>query len=333
MAGYLKSIGFPQLTFGPMTVDYGPKGNTTHFEVTCTTLAPLIAYYNSIVQYGATGTFHGLDVGLDGVTSSFEKKLTVSVPGIPNNLSGIISELYFDQWELLSNEGSDTVFADPLLMGGAMPVINYNAKVILSYVQQHGGTIQQAVAACNQNINYSWPGLPSSDPFAGYTDGILQPPDGALGGKLVEAGDTGDFWYQFTLDTFTPAQIQLALEFAKGQTEYESPQYVLRHTSYCSPGSVYGVSVADLNTETIYSTAQLLSECGTGWTYNLPARLYTRVSAAGAAVQFAAPEEAPFYTWGWLKRMTREPQLSNFMIEVNCEYVLALWSNLRYAVL
>jgi hypothetical protein len=102
----------------------------------------------------------------------------------------------------------------------------------------------------------------------------------------------------------------------------------LRHTSYCSAGALYNTSTA--NTEKIYSPAQLLTEVGSGWTYNLPPRLYSKI--AGIPEQYAPATEASYYTWGWKKTISREPVLSNFMVECETEYVLNLWSNLRYAL-
>jgi hypothetical protein len=46
--------------------------------------------------------------------------------------------------------------------------------------------------------------------------------------------------------------------------------------------------------------------------------------------QVAPGDESLYYYWGWLKKITREPVLSNFMVEVSTEYELALWSLLRY---
>src|SRR5579872_2763604 len=117
MAGNLQNIGLNVLTFGPLVIDYGPKGTTTHFTVTCPTIAPLIAYYNYAVQFGASGKLFGCDVGSDGLTSAEVKRLEVSVPGLANQLGSVLSELFFDSWELLTNEQTDSVFNNPLIVG------------------------------------------------------------------------------------------------------------------------------------------------------------------------------------------------------------------------
>ena len=98
-----------------MRIAYGPKGTTTHYTVTCPTIGPLLFYYNYIVQFGASGDLFGCDLGVDGVTSAEEKRLEVSVPGLVNNLSEFVSELFFDSWELLTNEASQTIMANPLI--------------------------------------------------------------------------------------------------------------------------------------------------------------------------------------------------------------------------
>ena len=234
-----------------------------------------------------------------------------------SNLSSVINELFFDKWELLANESSETIFANPRLVtgiGSAYPVLNYNDKVVLSRLARDGGTVDSAVASCNADIS----------------SGNLQAPAigyGAFGGAAV----AGIFQKPGSLSSHDAyggtAPGQLALEVLKGQTEYEKPGMVLRHTSYCSAGSTYNASTA--HAMQIYTPAQLLTEVGSGWTYNLPPRIYSKI--AGIAFEYAALHEQPYYTWGWLKKITREPVLANFMVEVSTEYVLGLWSNLRYA--
>ena len=304
MAGYLNNRGYNIRTFGPLRIEYGPKGTTTHFTVTCPTIQPLIEYYNYIVQAGASGDFLGLDVGSDGQTTAEVKSLSVSIPGLVNNLSEYIAELYFDQWELLTNESTESIFANPLIVGnssGGIGWMNDNDKVVLSYMARNNCLMAEAVADCNAMVD--------------ATPRSLNPP--------VSGGASGH--YQGVSDA---RSIQIMLEIQKGQSEFENPTYVLRHTSYCSPNALYDSSVA--NAEKIYTPAQLLTEVGSGWTYNLPPRLYSKIAAI--PIQYAPATEATYYTWGFLKRITREPQLSNFMIEVSTEYECGLWSNLRYAL-
>jgi hypothetical protein len=303
MAGFLQFAGWNTITAGPIIVDYGPKGCTSHWTLTCPTIGPLISYYEYIIQYGASGSFAGLDYGADGHTSAEVKQLTISYPGVIGGIHGI-DELFFDQWELLSNEKTDTIFSNPLIVGAA-GWMNDNDKVVLSRLARTGGKIDEAIASCN--ADYSAKSLPA-------------PASGGAG---------GDAPYQFDTTSADPRSIQIALEVQKGQTEYENPTYVLRHTSYCSAGATYDSSVA--NVECIYTPSQLLSEVGHGWTYNLPPRLYSKI--ASIPTQIAPGTESKFYTWGWLKRITREPVLANFMVEVSPEYELALWSSLRYAKL
>lgn len=297
MAGNLQFVGYHDLVFGPIVVDYGTKGCTTHFSVTCSTSEPLVNYYNYIIQFGACGTFHGLDFGHDGTTSAEEKRLEVSLPGLVNNIGSVINELYFDQWEMLSNENSDTIFANPLIVGSA-GWMNDNDKVVLSRVAKKDENIYQAVAGVNQDLK----------------DHILAAP---------ASGGTGDGKYQVPTDS---RSLQIYLELGKDQAQYGRPTHVLRHTSYCSDRSTY--NSARSNVEKIYTPAQLLSEVSTGWTYPIPNRLYSEI--AGIPFQYAPGSEASYYTWGWKKTITRSPVLANFIVEISTEYELNLWSNLRY---
>jgi hypothetical protein len=302
MAGDLKGIGFAGLTFGPLKIDYGPRGMTTGFTVSCLTIGPLIAYYNYIIQFGASGTFLGCDVGVDGQTSAETKSLEVSLPGLVNNLGSIIAELYFDQWELLTNEITDSIFNNPLIVGSAGWMTD-NDKVVLSYMTTNGGLLQAAVAECNYRCNAT----PQSLPY---------PATGGTGASPSQ--------YQAPSDARSK---QLLIEIMKGQFDFARPSKVLRHTSYCSAGTLYNTGIA--YEECIYTPAQLLTEVGSGWTYNLPPRLYSEIAAQ--PYQYAPTVEAPYYTWGWKKTVGREPVMSNFIVEREVEYALGLWSNIRYS--
>jgi hypothetical protein len=291
MAGTLQFVGYdPEtpLTFNSFDVRSGPKGSVTHFRVTSPSLEALVTYYNYLLTFGASVTFRGADGGAD-------RELEVELPGLSSTTAGILSELFFDQWELLTNEANDTIFANPLIVGGASPVLNYNDKTVLSKLALSGGTLVDAVNMCNSDLDTAGGNLTA-------------PPGGA-----------------FVAPSSSAAK-QLTLEILKGQTEYMKPTYVLRHTSYCSPASVYNTRIdGEMN---IYGTSDLLSEVGYGWTYNCPMRIRSKIGSI--PTQVAPGDESLYYYWGWLKKITREPVLSNFMVEVSTEYELALWSLLRY---
>lgn len=292
MAGNLQFLDDPSqpLIYSDFDVRGGPKGDVTHFRVTCSSLAKLVNYYNYILTFGASVTFRGVDNGHD-------RMLEVELPGLSSTTVGVLSEWFFDQWELLTNELNDTIFANPLLVGGAYPLLNYNDKTVLSKLTLNGGTPIGTLNECNADRTTS--------------GGTLVPPPGGT----------------FTMPSSAPAR-QLCLEILKGQTEYMRPSYVLRHTSYCAPGVTYNSNID--GEMKIYGVAALLSEIAGGWTYNCPHRLLSKISQI--PVQYAPVEESPWYYWGWIKKITREPVLANFMIEVSCEYELGLWSVLRYAV-
>jgi hypothetical protein len=302
MAGFLQSVGWAGLTFGPLKIDYGPKGTTTHFTASCPTIGPLVSYYNYIIQFGASGTFLGCDVGVDNVTGAEVKSLEVSVPGLVNGLSNFLAELYFDSWELLTNENTDSIFNNPLIVGSAGWMTD-NDKVVLSYLATNGGKLSEAVQECNYRCNDT----PQSLPY---------PVSGGTGASPSQ--------YQSPSDSRSQ---QIFLEIMKGQTEFGRPSKVLRHTSYCSAGSLYNTGIG--YEECIYTPAQLLTETGSGWTYNLPPRLISEIAAE--PFQYAPTTEASYYRWGWRKTVGREPVLSNFIVEREVEYALGLWSTIRYA--
>ena len=306
MPGTLQYAGDGSLKFGPIISEYGPKGMTTRFTVTCPTVGPLVAYYNYIVTWGASGVLKGLDRSNDNTLSAADKELEVSLPGLVNNYQQFISELFFDSWELLSNEKTDSIFSNPLIVGNASGGAGWmtdNDKVVLSWMARNGGTLAQSVSACNAMCNAT----PQSLPYP------------TLGG-------TGASPSQYQAPS-NAKSVQLVLEIMKGQTEYEKPTYVLRHTSYCSASALYNSSRNYV--EHIYTPAQLLTEVGTGWTYNLPPRLYSEISQI--PIEYAPALEASYYQWGWLKRKTREVVQANFVVQIETEYECGLWSNIRYA--
>ena len=297
MPGTKQYLGDGTLKFGPIVMDYGPKGTTTHFTVTCPLIGPLVAYYNYVVTYGASGTFKGLDHSADGLLSAEVKELEVSLPGLVNNWGSVISELFFDSWELLTNEANDSIFANPLIVGSG-GWMSANDKDVLSIFSRGNPS---EIGAMAQAVNSADLLVPANAPH-------WSPIDSTHGG-------------------YDARSQQLTLDILKGQTEYQNPTYTLRHTSYCSPTALYNTSTA--YTQYIYTVGQLLTEVGSGWTYNLPARLYSKI--ASIPYQYAPGSEASYFRWGWLKKITREPCLSNFMVEVNTEYELALWPTIKYA--
>jgi hypothetical protein len=294
----IQHVGDLSLNYKDMEVRTGPKGTTTHYRVQCPNVAQLLWYRNYIVQFGAQCNAKGFDGG-------HERELEIELPGLISTMVGAVSELFFDSWELMTNEGSQTIFRNPRIVSsinGAAPVLNYNNRCVLSYLARNGGTPAQALGAMNGMI-----GLGVTAPTTangGTSDGKFQAP---------AAGTAAN---------------QLLLNILKGQTEYEAPQYVLRHTSYCSPGSSYNSGVT--GAQMIYTPSKLLSEISSGWVYDCPYRYTSKI--ASIPYQYAADDEAPFFTWGWLKKITREPQLANFMIEISTEYSLDLWPSISYAI-
>lgn len=288
MPGYLQNIGQNVLTVGPIVVDFGPKGTTTRYTLTCPTAAPLVAYYNYIIRFGASGVLYGCDYGSDGVTSGMEKKLEVCLPGLLATM-GFINELLFDQWEILTNEDSDSIFDNPLIVG-VHGWMNQNDKDVLSTMQLTNSSLSDAPGKADTYV----------------------PSYVATYGNHIAPTDT--------------RSLQLAKEIVKQQAEYQRPSYVLRHTSYCSAGSLYNTATS--GTQMLYTNGQLLSEIGSGWNFNCPNRIISEI--ASIPQQFAAADEAAFYEWSWLKTISRQSNLTNFLVETSTEYALGLWSTLRY---
>ncbi len=112
--------------------------------------------------------------------------------------------------------------------------------------------------------------------------------------------------------------------YLRGTTDYQRGQYVLRHTT--NAPSIWSQNVADTNVDTIYSTAQLLSEVQNSglWIFPLPGRLAYKIGA----IPVLGPQAN--YEFGWLKHAATETTAANNRIDISTEYTLELWTTDLY---
>lgn len=113
-----------------------------------------------------------------------------------------------------------------------------------------------------------------------------------------------------------------------GQTHYQDSTYSLRHTT--NTPAYWSANVSDVNTNCIYTTAQLLSEVQNSafWFLPLPGRLAFKISAASAAFISSLPASALArngYLVGWLKSPFGEASVGRNKIEIQGSYVLDQW--------
>jgi hypothetical protein len=108
------------------------------------------------------------------------------------------------------------------------------------------------------------------------------------------------------------------------QTHFALGQYVLKHTTNVS--NSYGINIADLNVEKIYTTAQLLAEVTNSalWTFPMPGRLQYKIS------NLPAPIARSGYLWGWRKLPSTETTAAGNRIDITTEYWLEQWSTYSY---
>ena len=131
----------------------------------------------------------------------------------------------------------------------------------------------------------------------------------------------------------TPSIIQIVDGFyslqQRGSTEYRVAQYVLRHTTN-APNN-WGLNVADIGPNTIYTPAQLYSEVANPalWAFPLPQRLITKIAyIPDQSVVFA--DGTVIYLWGWLKSPSTEHTSANNRVDIVTEYQLDLWATNYY---
>jgi hypothetical protein len=262
------------------------RQHVTCGKLTATAQAQLLAIVNQVQGWGASGKM---------VFSQEKPSLEYELVGVPSNLTGTLSELFFDDWQMQIDDLTNTIFANTII--GTW--LSYNDRMVLQRYMKLGSStaLQDVVTSLNTDV----------------TAGVLTPPAGAS---------------TFSAPASTAYQQQIFKQIDKDQTEFLDPLPVLHHTSVCSPGSTYNVSRA--NEMCIYTPAQLLSEVGSGWTNNLPPRLYSQISSY--PYRYAPADEASYFTWGWLKTRATQGTQTNFMVEVHQEYKLNLWPNIYYAL-
>lgn len=250
-------------------------------KLTGTAQAQLLAILNQVQGWGASGKM---------VFSAEKPSLEYELVGVPQNLTGVLSELYFDDWQMQNDDLTNTIFANTILGAG----LSYNDRMVLQrYMKLGSATIMSDVVA---SLN--------ADVAAGILTGTFSAPSS------------------------TAYIQQIFKQIDKDQTEFLDPLPVLTHTTVCSPGASYNVTRA--NEMCIYTPAQLLTEVGSGWTYNLPGALYSQISSF--PYRSAPADEAAYYTWGWLKTRATQSTMTNFMVERHQEYKLNLWPNTYYAL-
>jgi len=267
----------------PFTVRFDPRSGQTLGLKNTGDINLLLALAALAESQGASGELF---------VSPVLSELSTQTPIQGITINGVtIPDYVFDQWEVETNESSESVFSDPLVQAG----ISTNDRAVIARAIAEASTLEDAAEACSEDgIGATWP-VPVTT-FSVPTSG---------------------------------ESLQLYNELQKSQDSWGPFFYVLRHTSNVNQQSTY--NVADLNVNKLYTTAQLFSEVNNGflWTYPIPSRLITKINNIPA--QSPDPNEAAYYLWSWKKSASREQINSQFRVDIVTEYVLALWSTIRYA--
>ena len=273
-------------TLGPITkpfqVRFDPRaGQTLHQELTGG-IDELLAVFGLAQAQGASGE---LDV------SPVLSKLSWDLPIQGITIDGFtVADYVFDQWEVETNEVSESVFSDPITQS----LVSANDRAVIARAIADGTTLSAGADACTSDgVGANWPTPVTT----------------------------------FTVPT-SGASLQLFNEMLKAQDAWGPFTYVVRHTSNVNSQSTYNVS--DFNVNCLFTTAQLLSELENRslWTYTIPNRLISKINAI--PVQSPDATENPWYLWSWKKSASREQINAQFRVDIVTEYVLGLWSVIRY---
>jgi len=141
--------------------------------------------------------------------------------------------------------------------------------------------------------------------------------------------DTGDTYSPIITDS--AAAVRLYKRLQTGSDGYLDSKYTLRHTT--NVDNRYGINIADLNVNRIYTTAQLLSETQntSSWVFPLPGRLAYKINALSSDF-IARYGTLSNYQWGWLKGASRENTSANNRVNIVTDYKFFNWSTDEYAL-
>lgn len=112
---------------------------------------------------------------------------------------------------------------------------------------------------------------------------------------------------------------------------FSTSQYVLRHTTIASPD--YAANASDESVESLYTTAQLISEITNSglWVNPCPGRLVSKIESIPVPADVNA-DDANFYVWSWRKLPSTEETQPDGNISINTEYWLGMWPSPHYAL-
>jgi len=124
--------------------------------------------------------------------------------------------------------------------------------------------------------------------------------------------------------TFSGDAQEVFSRLLSGEAHYVLGQPVLRHTT--NVWDAYPGNVANVNQNRIYTTEQLLTECGplTGWVYPIPAGIIGAVESA------PAPAVRDGWQIGWQKKPASWATAAGNRISVTTEYWFGQWDLFYY---
>jgi hypothetical protein len=114
-----------------------------------------------------------------------------------------------------------------------------------------------------------------------------------------------------------------------GQTQYQTGNLVLRHTTNVS--NRYATNISEVDENSIYYQADFLAEVSSTslWIFPLPGRLYAK---AQSFFNRHEPAAKAYYLYGWLKSVSPETAVSNNRVEIVTTYKLDFWSTDLYPI-
>ncbi len=137
--------------FHPVELLFDPRrGMSWRQRVTCgkltaTAQAQLLVLLNQVQAMGASGKM---------VFTGEKPTLEYELPGVPAALSGVVSELFFDDWQMAIDDLTNTIFANLVLLT-ARGGLKYNDHAVLEQYLKLGSStaLDDIVEQFNKDVD------------------------------------------------------------------------------------------------------------------------------------------------------------------------------------
>ena len=243
---------------------------------------------------------------LNGVAN----ELTLERDKFKLNATDSTQEYAIDSWEIVATEDSPALFSNPTLVYAIAEIVGFstNPGAPSSIFTDIMTTLNQGIQSQSDLFSIS------DDPY--------------INTYFTYGGEYGPDDIPWTPNGLVLAQYySLALQ---GATSFFNPQYVLKHKYNVS--NRWTVQIYDWGVNQIYTTAQLLTEVGSGglWIFPLPPSMQFTLSNIPVPLIGQVPTSTSGQQWGWFKSASTRTTEALNRVNIESSYTLALAPTVLY---